>query len=156
MAAPPTWFFTAVNGVLWAASGSQPTIYSYDTGISGASETYTLKVKTAPIKTGQVGLAQGRIRSASLLGKTLYAHTLRVRVLGDDQSLVLMNKSYSMVTETPTAYPGSITPELRTTQQRCSFARVEVSCTPAYGAELSEIEVWVSADTNRATARRRG
>lgn len=91
----------------------------------------------------------------SVLGKTLASHLFRVRVFADDKQRVILNKSRTVAPQVITRGPSSLSPEMRATQQRCSFVSVELSATPAYGAEWNAVELWASGTDERAASRRR-
>jgi hypothetical protein len=147
-------FVAAVNGALWVQTESGA-IESYTTGLADTTEEFSLRVMTGPIKLGPAPLTSGRIRGVSVNGKVLDDHDLRVRVYADDRERVILNKTRAVTPEMPTKWPSGISPEFRTTQQRCAFAKVELIATPANGAEWTSIDIWAAGSQDRHPSRRR-
>jgi hypothetical protein len=146
-------YLCAIAGAVWAQEATD--VVSYDQGASTATEVYTLKVRTGAFRPGKVSTSQGRVRSVSVAGKTLASHLLRVRLLADDKQRVILNKSRTVDPLAIVRGPSSLTPEMRATQQRCAFVSVELSATPAYGAEWNSVDLWATANDERQLSRRR-
>lgn len=141
-------FATAVNGVLWVqtASGVMDT---YDASPLTTTEVYSMRVRTGAVMVGPVPLAAGRCRGASVHGKYLGSHRLRMRILADNTERVILNTYQDVVADASlTTWPNDKAPEFRATVQRCHQVEVELIATPPT-AEWTTVDVWVSGSDNR-------
>lgn len=144
-------FAAAVNGVLWVqtASGVMDT---YDADPIGATEAYSMRLRTGAVPAGPVPLAQGRCRGVSVHGKYLAAHRLRVKLLADNTEREILNTYLDVTADAAvTTWPNDKAPEFRAASQRCHQVEVELTATPPV-AEWTSVDLWVSGTDNRQPA----
>jgi hypothetical protein len=143
----------AVNGVLWGQT-PEGNIVSYDQSIEDNTELYSMRIVTGTLRPGPVPLAWGRVRSVNVNSKILGAHTLRARVYADERDKEILDDSLAVVASDPTTWPYGLSPEFRTTSQRCAFIKAELIATPA-AAEWTSIDIWAAPSDERAPSRNR-